>query len=70
MGEEEGGTEIDVICNFKQSNQSSLHLGGIEQGLERGKRITSVTVLEKSVPGRKKNQGKEHSKAASVIGAG
>ena len=29
-----------------------------------------MTVWENSVPGRKKNQGKEHSKAASVTGAG
>ena len=70
VGEEEGGTEIDVIFNFKQSYQSSLHLSSIEQGFERGKKITSVTVRENNVPGRKKNHGKEHSKAASVTGAG
>lgn len=40
-----------------------------EQGLERGKGISPVTVLGKSVPGRKNSQGKEHSKIVIVTGA-
>lgn len=40
-----------------------------EQGLERGKGISPVTVLGKSVPGRKNSQGKEHRKIVIVTGA-
>ena len=63
--EEEGGTETDVICNFKQSYQSRLHLSGTEQGFERGN-LTSVTAWEKSVSGKRRTKAKSTAKQTLI----